>query len=488
MNRIVISTNKFKTRAAILEDDKVVEILIEREKEGTLNGNIYKGEVANVLPGMESAFVNIGLEKNAFLYVKDLREFEEKYLTGLEKSEKNIEELLTVGDNVVVQVLSDPRESKGARVTTHFTIPGKYLVLMPNTNHIAISKKIKDELERERLEKIFLDIVPDGMGVIIRTAALGKNLYCFEKELEYLVKKWEEIERKITRAKIGEILYKDNGLLSKILRDVLTNDVDEIIVDNEEAYWEIIDYIRAFSEGSTKTKIKLYSDSKDIFDEYEIQKEIEKAISERVELDCGGSIVIQKTEALISIDVNTGKNIGSLNLEKTVLNTNLEAAKEIARQLRIRNLSGIIIIDFIDMKKDEDKEQLVDIFANELAKDRIKTNIIHFTDLGLIEMTRKRVGKPLNYYFQKDCPYCNGTGKVKSNRAIIEELIKDLKDIVKEKDIRRIKILAKAEVKEKIEEIYLEFFIELLKINGKELKLEMLSSNAVKNYEIFMER
>ncbi|MGL5702116.1 MAG: Rne/Rng family ribonuclease, partial [Cetobacterium sp.] len=355
MNQVVINTNRFKTRAAVLENGKVMEVHIEREGEGTLNGNIYKGKVANVLPGMESAFVNIGLEKNGFLYVKDLRDFEEKYLTGIVNSVKPIEELLNVGDEVVVQVLSDPRGSKGARVTTHYTIPGKFLVLMPNNNHIAISKKIKDEVERERLEKLFSEIVPEGMGVIIRTAAEGKSIYHFEKELQYLIKKWEEIEVKIKAARTGELLYKDNGIVSKVLRDIIGNDIDEIVVDNEEVYWEIIDYVRAFSEGIPKMKIKLYTEKDEIFYKYGIQKEVEKSLEVTTNLECGGSIVIEKTEALVSIDVNTGKNIGSMNLEETVVKTNIEAAEEIARQLRIRNLSGIIIIDFIDMKVEEDK-------------------------------------------------------------------------------------------------------------------------------------
>ena len=236
MNQIIINTNKFKTRAAVLAKGKVMEIHIEREGEGTLNGNIYKGRVANVLPGMESAFVNIGLEKNGFLYVKDLRDFEEKYLTGITNSGKPIEELLNVGDDVVVQVLSDPRGSKGARVTTHYTIPGKFLVLMPNNDHIAISKKIKGEVERGRLEKLFSKIVPENMGVIIRTAAEGKSAHHFEKELQYLKKRWEEIEIKIKKAKTGELLYKDNDIVSKVLRDIVDNDIDEVVVDNEEVY------------------------------------------------------------------------------------------------------------------------------------------------------------------------------------------------------------------------------------------------------------
>lgn len=488
MNQIIISTNKFNTRAAIIEDSKVVEIQIEREKEKTLSGNIYKGRVANVLPGMESAFVNIGLEKNSFLYVQDLRDFEKKYLIGVEKNEKPIEDILSVGDDVVVQVISDPRETKGARVTTHYTIPGRYLVLMPTNRHIAISKKITDEEERTRLENIFKEIVPEDMGVIIRTSAIGKSIYYFEKELQYLVKKWEDVKRNINKSKIGNILYQENSLLLKILRDVLTNDIDEIIIDNENGYWEIIDYMRAFSEGTLKTKVRLYSDKKDIFEKYGIQFEVEKALKKEVSLDCGGTIVIEKTEALVSIDVNTGKNIGNQNLEETVLNTNIEAAKEIGRQLRVRNLSGIIIIDFIDMKNEKDKERLVKVFQEVLMRDRIRNNIIHFTDLGLIEMTRKRVGKPLNYYFQEECPYCRGTGKIKSSRAIVEEIIKEVKDVLEEKDIRNIKIITRRTIKEKMEEIYLEFLEALLKKHKKTIEILQFEKNVTKDYEILMER
>ena len=284
MNQIVINIDEFQSRAAIIEDGKVVEILVEREEEGRINGSIYKGKVANVLPGMESAFVNIGLKKNGFLYVNDLREFEEKYLDGILNSSRPIEDILNVGDDVVVQILNEPRGTKGARVTTHFTIPGKYLVLMPNNDHIAISKKIRDEEERERLENIFKEIKPENMGVIIRTAAFGKSEFHFEREIEYLVKKWEDIEKKIKGAKIGEVLYKDNGIITTVLRDIFSNDIDELIVDNEEVYWEVIDYINAFSEKTLKTKIKLYRDGKekDIFDLYGINEEIDKALNEVV--------------------------------------------------------------------------------------------------------------------------------------------------------------------------------------------------------------
>ena len=486
MNQIVINIDEFQSRAAIIEDEKVVEVLIEREEERRINANIYKGKVANVLPGMESAFVNIGLEKNAFLYVNDLREFEEKYLDGICNSERPIEDILTVGDEVVVQVLSEPRGTKGARVTTHYTIPGKYLVLMPNNNHIAISKKIKEEEERNRLEEIVRDLKPENMGVIIRTAAQGKSIFHFEREMEYLVKKWEDIEKKTSTAKIGEVLYKDNGIVATVLRDIFSNEIDELVIDNEEAYWEVIDYINAFSEKTLKTKIKLYNDDEiGIFERYGIEKEIENALKEEVRLECGGYLVIQKTEALISIDVNTGKNTGSYNLEQTVLNTNLEAAREIPRQLRLRNLGGIIIIDFIDMRLEEDKLKVLEALEQNLSKDRIKNNIVNFTDLGLIEMTRKRTGKPLYNYFQERCPMCEGTGKIKSKDSVIHEMMTEIKECAKDEDINIIKVILSKKLKIAFKELYFDFVEDFVKNRKKKIILEENSQNDY-SYEIIL--
>lgn len=486
MNQIVINIDEFQSRAAIIEDEKVVEVLIEREEERRINANIYKGKVANVLPGMESAFVNIGLEKNAFLYVNDLREFEEKYLDGICNSERPIEDILTVGDEVVVQVLSEPRGTKGARVTTHYTIPGKYLVLMPNNNHIAISKKIKEEEERNRLEEIVRDLKPENMGVIIRTAAQGKSIFHFEREMEYLVKKWEDIEKKTSTAKIGEVLYKDNGIVATVLRDIFSNEIDELVIDNEEAYWEVIDYISAFSEKILKTKIKLYNDDEiGIFERYGIEKEIENALKEEVRLECGGYLVIQKTEALISIDVNTGKNTGSYNLEQTVLNTNLEAAREIPRQLRLRNLGGIIIIDFIDMRLEEDKLKVLEALEQNLSKDRIKNNIVHFTDLGLIEMTRKRTGKPLYNYFQERCPMCEGTGKIKSKDSVIHEMMTEIKECAKDEEINIIKVILSKKLKIAFKELYFDFVEDFVKNRKKKIILEENSQNDY-SYEIIL--
>ncbi len=487
MNQIVINVDEFQTRAALLENDRLTEFFIERSDEIKVSGNIYKGRVANVLPGMESAFVDIGLEKNAFLYVKDLREFEEMYLDGIENSDRPIEDILNVGDEVVVQILKDPRGTKGARVTTHYTIPGKYLVLMPNNDYVAISQKIKNDQERKRLETILKDIKPDNMGFIIRTAAEGKDELHFEREVEYLIKKWHDVERKISRAKIGDIIYRDNELVNTVVRDIFSTQIDELIIDDEKKYWEIIDYINAFSENSMKTKIKLYSESNQIFDTYGINTEIDKALKEIVWLDCGGYLVIQRTEALVSIDVNTGKNIGRMNLEETVFETNIEAAMEIPRQLRLRNISGIIIIDFIDMKLIEDKKKVIEELEKNLKKDRIKNNIIHFTDLGLVEMTRKRVGKALTHYFQEECPCCKGTGKIMSKDSVLNDVVTEIRMLAEEIDTSTIKLKMSRELSGFFKGVYDDFIKIYLKSKGKLFKLEIDPLKNNYDYEILLE-
>lgn len=490
MNQIIVSISDFEERAALLEGEKLTEFFIQRNEQNRINGNIYKARVANVLPGMESAFLDIGLEKNAFLHVRDLREFEEKYLNGVENSNRPIEDILSVGDEIIVQIVKEPRGDKGARVTTHYTIPGKYLVLMPNDSHIAISQKIKDVEERARLETLIDNIKPDEMGVIIRTAAKDKNNLHFEKEIEYLVKKWKNIENSFKKSKVGEILYQDNDMVTRTVRDVFSNQIDELIIDDEEKYWEIVDYVKAFSDNTFKTKVKLFQSSLHIFDHYNVTKGLETALNEKVWLDCGGYLIIQKTEALISIDVNTGRNTGVMNLEETVVETNIEAAREIAVQLRVRNLSGIIIIDFIDMKVEKDKLKVVEVLEESLKKDRIKNNIIHFTDLGLVEMTRKRQGIPLAKYYQKSCPCCGGTGTVKSKESIILDIMREIREIAEDKDIKLIKLTTSAELYDFISEAYIEFIRGYLKLRNKEFVLKKNKKNEEKNnndYEIVME-
>ncbi|MGL6063816.1 MAG: Rne/Rng family ribonuclease [Fusobacteriaceae bacterium] len=485
MKRIVINKDIFGYRAAIIENDRVMEIFIEREGEGERNGNIYLGKVANVIPGMDSSFVNIGLEKNGFLYIDNLREFEEKYPEG--KVGHGLEEFLKVGDEVMVQAITEPNGSKGVRLTTNYTLPGKYMVLLPNNDRIAISKKIKDEEERNRLEEIIKEIKPDGVGVILRTQGIGKSVYHFEREMAYLLNKWKNILKKKKNSKVGTIVYKDNDLLTKISRDIFCSEIDEFVINDEESYWEILSYINTFGDVNNTKRIKLYNDEQDIFDFYKVTPVIESSLEKIVWLECGGYLVIQTTEALTSIDVNTGKNIGGFGLEKTTYITNIEAAKEIPRQLMLRNLGGIIIIDFIDMKDEENKILLLEELENNLKTDRIKNSIVHFTDLSLIEMTRKRVGNPLSHYFYEECPMCKGKGKIKSKEALIEDILKDLRETCKDKDFSKIRLIVSDDLYKKIQSEYIEFIIAYIEKYGK--KLELLKFKEIyldKWYEIIL--
>ena len=486
--KIIISVDKFELKGVLQEEGQVSEIFIERENIKRIAGNIYKGKVANILPGMESAFVDIGLEKNAFLYVKDLREFEEKYLDGIENSDKPIEDILTVGDEVIVQILKEPSGTKGARVTTHYTIPGKYLVLMPNNDYIAVSKKIRNESERNRLTAILDDIKPEGVGVIIRTAANGKDESVFVKEVEYLIKQWRDIESSILKAKIGEAVYRESSVLDRILRDIFSPDVEELIIDSEKEYWKLIDYISAFFDVNRNVKVKLYREDKPILEYYGINSEINKALKKRVWLDCGGHLIIEKTEALISIDVNTGKNTGVMNLEETVLETNLEAAIEIPRQLRTRNLGGIIIIDFIDMKLEEDKKKLIEVLEENLKLDRIRNNIVRYTELGLVEMTRKRVGKELSTYFLDTCPMCKGRGKIKTVESVMQDIFIEIKELSLDDDISKIRLKVSDEIFKQLKIVYGDYITLFLKSKNK--KIEFLSDKLFtrENYEILLEQ
>lgn len=485
MKRIIINKDIFGYRAAIIEDERVMEIFVEREGEGDSNGNIYLGKVANVIPGMDSSFINIGLEKNGFLYIDNLREFEEKYPQG--KVGNGIEEFLRVGEEIMVQAITEPNGSKGVRLTTNYTLPGKYMVLLPNNDHIAISKKIKNSEEKNRLEDIIREIKPDGVGVILRTQAIGKSVFHFEREMAYLLNKWKNILEKRNNSKIGAIVYKDNDLLTKISRDIFCSEIDELVINDEESYWEILSYINTFGDMNNAKRIKLYDDEQDIFDFYKVTPVIESSLEKIVWLECGGYLVIQTTEALTSIDVNTGKNIGAFGLEKTTYITNIEAAKEIPRQLMLRNIGGIIIIDFIDMKDEENKTLLLEELERNLKNDRIKNSIVHFTDLSLIEMTRKRVGNPLGHYFYEDCPMCNGKGKIKSKEALIEDILKDLRETCKDKDFTKIRLMVNGDLYKKIQNEYLEFILAYTEKYKK--KLELLKFKEIyldKWYEIIL--
>lgn len=411
---LVVNVKDEETRVAVLEDGQLVEIYIERAQNQRLVGNIYKGQVENVLPGMQAAFVDIGLEKNAFLYVEDAVSTRRENQYALERP--NITDVLKKGQEIIVQIVKEPIGSKGPRVTTNITLPGRYMVLMPTVDYIGISRRIECEEERERLREIAAALKPEGMGVIVRTVAEGMQEEEIGKDIQLLTKLWNKIQNKAASGPVPNLLHRDLELLQRMLRDVFSEDIDKLIIDSRDDYQKVLELLDIIDP---KLKLKVvYENREDIFEDYGIEAELQKALKRQVWLKCGAYLVIDQAEALTAIDVNTGKFVGSTDLEDTVLKTNLNAAVEIARQLRLRNIGGIIIVDFIDMEEEEHRQQVIQVLEEEIKKDKTKVNILGITQLGLVEMTRKKVRPSLSEVVQKICPYCDGRGKVLSEESV----------------------------------------------------------------------
>ena len=413
---IITTVGEEETRVAVLENKVLVEMYIERAPSQRLVGSIYKGRVENVLPGMQAAFVDIGLEKNAFLYVEDAmpsRPLESADSTALGY---NICDILKQGQEIIVQIVKEPIGSKGARITTHITLPGRYLVLMPNVDYVGISRRIENEKERERLREMVSQIKPANMGIIVRTVAVGVEVEELHWDINMLTGLWTKIANQTQNTPAPNLLHRDLELVQRILRDIFTEDVDRLIIDSYDEYQKILDLLDGV-DYHLKGKV-FFIDNVNLFEENNINQEIGNILKNTVWLKCGGYIVIDQAEALTAIDVNTGKYVGSTNLEDTVLKTNLDAAVEIARQLRLRNIGGIIIVDFIDMGKEEHQQQVLSVFEEEISKDKTKTNLLGITQLGLVEMTRKKVRPSLSDVLQKTCPYCEGKGKVLSEETV----------------------------------------------------------------------
>ncbi|KUK82806.1 MAG: Ribonucleases G and E [Pelotomaculum thermopropionicum] len=416
IKEIVVNVGEEETRVALLEDKVPVELYIEREISQRLVGNIFKGQVENVLPGMQAAFVDIGLEKNAFLYVEDAlparsTDTQEDSVLGT-----NISSILKQGQEILVQIVKEPIGTKGPRVTTHITLPGRYLVLMPTVDYVGISRRIESENERERLKELASRVKPEGMGVIVRTVAEGVEEEGFRQDVSLLTKLWRKILNRAVRGPVPNLVHRDLELVQRILRDVFTEDVDRLILDSRYVCEKVLDLLDVIDP---RLKAKVFLDEReDIFKDYGIEQEIEKALKRKVWLKCGGYLVVDQAEALTAVDVNTGKYVGTTNLEDTVLKTNLEAARELARQLRLRNIGGIVIVDFIDMLQESHRQEVLQLLEEEIKKDKTKTNILGITQLGLVEMTRKKVRPSLAEVIQKTCPYCDGRGKVLSEETL----------------------------------------------------------------------
>ncbi|PYQ59419.1 MAG: Rne/Rng family ribonuclease [Acidobacteria bacterium] len=432
---IVINATKHESRIAVLDEGQVVELWVERTRYRTVVGNIYKGRVTKVLPGMQSAFVELGLDRDAFLYVSDvLEEFEEYESESSEdltldeapRPETSISDLLREGQEIVVQVSKDTIAGKGARITSHITLPGRFLVYMPTVNHIGVSRRIDNEEERLRLKQILEKIRPQGGGgFIVRTAGEQHNEDDFRADMKYLIDLWDQIRRRADKASAPTLIHHDLDLVLRTIRDVLTPEFKTVWVDSVEQYQRIVEFLDQI-QPALVARVRLYRREEPIFDEFGIEAEIAKALNSKVWLKSGGYIVINQTEALVAIDVNTGKYVGKKNLEETVFRTNLEAAKEIVRQIRLRDLGGIIVLDFIDMEDLANRAALFEAFENEIKKDRSKTKILQISEFGLIEMTRKRVRQSLERSLTQPCPYCSGSGRIKSNTTISLEIWREL--------------------------------------------------------------
>jgi ribonuclease G len=415
-----------------MENGDLAEMYVEGAENQRMAGNIYRGRVTNVLPGMQAAFVDIGVGKNAFLYVGDINTDKAVFefagtCSKVEEGLRNpsIRDLLKEDQELTVQVLKEPIGTKGARITTHITLPGRYMVLMPTVNYIGVSRRIESENERQRLKGIAEKIKPETMGLIVRTAALDKNAADFAPDVDFLMRLWAKIKDGEQRGRVPRLLHKDESIIYRTVRDLFTGDVDKLIINQREEYNKVLEWIE-FLSPSLRNRVEYFEPVRNIFEYFGVEDKIEKAIQKKVWLKNGGYIVIDPTEALTVIDVNTGKYVGGVDLEDTVLNTNLEAAGEIARQIRLRDIGGIIVIDFIDMGVTEHRQHVLETLKAALKRDRTKTNVVGFTGLGLVEMTRKKVRNRLTSSLLKSCPYCNGTGKVYSESMVIAKVEREL--------------------------------------------------------------
>jgi len=479
---MIISSSAHETRVAILEDDQVAEIFIERERSRGVVGNVYKGRVSKVLPGMQSAFIDLGLERDGFLYVTDVVaaiEELDRFETEEEDSgavpvpgsgngapagsssggqrrdrpsspggrrdsrsdrdrekgpEPKIEELLKEGQEIIVQVAKEPLGTKGARLTSHATMPGRFLVFMPTVDHVGVSRKIESREERSRLRGIvreFREQTGFAGGLIIRTAAAGRPKEDIVSDLSYFHRVWTDIRQKAETSRAPAVVYQEQSLVAKLIRDLLTDDYSAIRIDNDLEYRRVLELIERIMP-SLASKVKLYEKEYPIFEEYGVQAEIDRALRSKVWLKSGGSIVINQTEALVAIDVNTGRYVGKKTagrLEDTILKTNLEAVKEIVRQIRLRDLGGIIVLDFIDMEEKKNRLKVFQTVEQELRKDRSPSKALQVSDFGLVIITRKRVKQSLERVLTEPCPYCAGSAVIKSASTICYEILSEVKKI-----------------------------------------------------------
>jgi ribonuclease G len=441
---ILISSSPQETRVAILEDDILVELMVDRPDAERIVGDVYLGVVQAVLPGIQASFVDIGTEKAAFLHVSDVA-VNASEDDDVEVDERNrtfppIQDLIAKGQKVLVQATKEPISTKGPRVTTHVSLPGRFLVFTPGSKHIGVSRKIEDREERTRLRALAREVVPDGVGgVIIRTVGEELTREVFEREFNTLHETWKKIQRKSGSARAPALIHREAKLTSGIIRDVFTAKVDALIIDRKEVYNEVKQYLEGV-DPSLMSRVQLYTEPVPLFDKFGVEDAIREAFQRRVELPSGGHIIIEPTEALVSIDVNTGRYTGKKDPEKTILRTNLDAAREIARQCRLRDIGGIIVCDFIDMESRASQERLVQEMRQYLARDRARTRAFQVSELGLIQMTRQRVRPSLYQSLTEPCSYCGGSGRVFRPETVVRRVERALQRVGVDRTERRLTV------------------------------------------------
>ncbi|MDX1775471.1 MAG: Rne/Rng family ribonuclease [Desulfobulbales bacterium] len=441
-NYLLINATSYEIRIALIEHGNLVEFYQERPVEKGLVGNIYQGRVVRVLPGMQAAFVDLGLERTGFLYVDDVRtdnrHTEEPMLNGSCQSaseeesdiiqaepvpQMNIEELLTEGQEVMVQICKEPLGTKGARLTCNITLPCRNLVYMPMTDHIGISRKVEDDEDRQRLREEIEKLRPQDAGFIVRTVAESASREDLEADMEFLLHLWGEIKDRASNAPVPSMVYEDLDIAQRAVRDLFTPDIQKVVVDDQATYTRVCNFVETFVP-QLRNRIALYENEVPLLDAYGVEVEISRALEKKVWLRSGGYIIIETTEALTVVDVNTGRFVGRKDLEETIFKTNMEAAKEIAYQLRLRNIGGIVIIDFIDMEQESHREDVFNVLQEAVKKDKSRSNILKVSEFGLVQMTRKRDRENLSQMMSEPCIYCGGEGLLKSRRSVCYEIFR----------------------------------------------------------------
>lgn len=460
---IILSVEPLERRVALLEDGVLEEFSIERDGDRSISGNIYKGRVHNVQQGLKALFVDIGLDKNAFLHFWDAipaaldAEVEQIELTRRSKGKKkritsdDIPKLYPAGSDVIVQVSKGPIGTKGPRVTTNISLPGRYLVLMPYNEQYGISQKITEIEERKRLRRILEELeIPEGMGVIIRTAGEGMKARYFVRDLAMLVDRWRQVEASLESKPAPALLLEEPDLIERTVRDFLTEDIDAIVIDHKEEAERIRSLVRGISARSVR-KVNFHDEPTAIFEKYQVNKQIDSAFRRQVWLKSGAYLVIDETEAMVAIDVNTGRSKGSGSLDDTILKTNMEAAQEVARQLRLRNIGGLIVIDFIDMRSRKEQHAVYDYFKKCLERDKAKTHVLPISQLGLMEMTRQRVQESISRAIYMECPGCKGKGVVKSPETMSVEIQREIVRVMnKHPELKELKIIVSPDVMKRL--------------------------------------